>query len=236
MTKDLLFLIQQHHLPFKTVASDRLFYDRWNYCIGFYLEEVNSLRHGLDPEKITELLRQRDHWREKVRARWPQNNFIHTHTPITDTVRENVCAFAEFLQLTTEPYKMVVSVNRCWIYTNDVHLLERIDRLPFVQRSKFTRAEIVRPKNTIAVRNPQHQYRSYFRSVKLTQEEKHNLISFLAGQTAVRSSPALLEWAGNHFGRTQDYFFVDHDSELWLTMLSLVRPGLIRRTIQIIAK
>ena len=35
---------------------------------------------------------------------------------------------------------------------------------------------------------------------------------------------------------TRDYFFVDHDSLNWTTMLALVRPGLIRCTMDIIAK
>ncbi|CAB4137781.1 hypothetical protein UFOVP328_82 [uncultured Caudovirales phage] len=236
MTKELLFLIQQHHLPFKTVASDRWFYDHWQYCISFYLEEVNCLRGSLESADIQELLESRNRWREKVRSRWPHNNFVHTHRTITDDVQENVCAFAEFLKLTMEPYKMVVSVDRCWIYTNDTNLLERIDRLPMVRNSRFSRAQIVRPKNTIAMRKPQHEYRSYFRSVKLFAQEKQHLVDFLNSQTEVRTSPAFQDWANSPFNRTQDYFFVDHNSQQWLTMMSLVRPGLIRRTVQIIAK
>jgi hypothetical protein len=36
------------------------------------------------------------------------------------------------------------------------------------------------------------------------------------------------------FLRTQDYFFVDHDTASWSSMLSLVRPGIIRKTLQIV--
>jgi hypothetical protein len=49
-------------------------------------------------------------------------------------------------------------------------------------------------------------------------------------------SPALTEWIAEPFNRTQDYFFVDYNSESWLTMLGLIRPGLIRKTVQIVAK
>jgi hypothetical protein len=59
---------------------------------------------------------------------------------------------------------------------------------------------------------------------------------FLQGQDEVRISPALAEWVDTPFNRTQDYFFVDYNAETWLTMLSLVRPGLIRKTVQIVAK
>ena len=221
---------------FKPVASDRLFYDHWQYCIRFRLAEVNCLRYSLDIDKIDELLTRREVWRERVRQRWPQNNFVRPHSPITDTTREILYAFADFLKCTTEPYKMVISVNQCWIYSNSTNLLERIDRLPFVNNSKFTQSVIVRPRNTVAVRHPRHQYRSYFRATKLTDQEKDRILSFLQGQGDVRVSPALKDWIATPFNRTQDYFFVDYNAESWLTMLSLVRPGLIRKTVQIVAK
>jgi hypothetical protein len=235
MKKGLLSLIHQA-LPFKPVTSDRLFYDRWQYCIRFRLEEVNCLRYSLDAEKIDELLTRREMWRERVRQRWPQNNFVRPHSPITDTTREILYAFADFLKLSTDPYKMVISVDQCWIYSNSTNLLERINRLPFVRNSKFTEAVIVRPKNTVALKNPEHRYRSYFRAVKLTEPEQQGILTFLQGQTDIRTSPALSGWVAEPFYRTQDYFFVDYDSESWLTMMSLVRPGLIRKTVEIVAK
>jgi hypothetical protein len=190
----------------------------------------------LDAEKIDELLTRREVWRERVRQRWPQNNFVRPHPTITDTTRDVLYAFADFLKMSTDPYKMVISVNQCWIYSNSTNLLERIDRLPFVRNTKFTESVIVRPKNTVALKNPRHQHRSYFRTVKLTAQERQQIMTFLQGQHNVRISPALKEWMTTPFNRTQDYFFVDYDSESWLTMLGLVRPGLIRKTVQIVAK
>jgi hypothetical protein len=175
-------------------------------------------------------------WRERVRQRWPQNNFVRPHSPITDTTRETLYAFADFLKLSTDTYKMVISMNQCWIYSNSTTLLERIDRLPFVRNSKFTQAKIVRPRNTVALKTPTHKYRSYFRAVKLTGSEQQRILTFLQGQTDVRTSPALTQWIAEPFYRTQDYFFVDYNSESWHTMLSLVRPGLIRKTVQLVAK
>jgi hypothetical protein len=230
-----LFLIRQA-LPFKPVPSDRLFYDRWQYCISFRLDEVNCLRYSLDAEKIDELLTRREMWRERVRNRWPQNNFVRPHELITDTTREVLYAFADFLKMASDPYKMVISMNQCWIYSNSTLFLERIERLPFVNHSKFTEAVIVRPRDTVAVKHPNHNYRSYFRNTKLNNEEKDRILCFLQNQSDIRISPALTEWIVTPFNRTQDYFFVDYNTESWLTMLSLVCPGLIRKTVQIVAK
>jgi hypothetical protein len=175
-------------------------------------------------------------WRDRVRTRWPQNNFVRGHDAITDTTREILYAFADFLQQVTDPYKMVISVNQCWIYSNNPNLLERIDRLPFVNHSKLTQSVIVRARNTVALKNPRHEYRSYFRNAKLTLEEKDRLLNFFNNQSNIRISPALQQWIAEPFNRTQDYFFVDYNNVAWLTMLSLVRPGLIRKTSRLVAK
>ena len=221
---------------FKPVASDRLFYDHWQYCIRFRLDEVSALRDSLDPEEIDAVLTRRSVWCDRVRTRWPQNNFVRGHDAITDQTRENLYAFADFLQQTQDPYKMVISVNQCWIYSNNANLLERIDRLPFVNHAKFTQSVIVRARNTVALKNPQHQHRSYFRAIKLNPGEKDQLINFFNAQSDIRISPAMAKWLLTPFSRTDDYFFVDYNGSTWLTMLALVRPGLIRRTVQIVAK
>jgi hypothetical protein len=221
---------------FKPVSSDRLFYDHWQYCIRFRLDEVSALRASMDFQEIDAALKRRSVWRERVRRRWPQNNFVRGHDAITDQTREDLYAFADFLQQVTDPYKIVISMNQCWIYSNHANLLERIGRLPFVNCTKFTESVIVRAKNTVALKNPQHQYRSYFRTTKLTTAEKDRILTFLQGQADVRISPALVEWIATPFDRTQDYFFVDYNTESWLTMLGLIRPGLIRKTVQIVAK
>ena len=50
----------------------------------------------------------------------------------------------------------------------------------------------------------------------------------------MRLAPSLVSWMDQPYLRTQDYFFVDHDSEAWPTMLALVQPGVIRKTQQIV--
>ena len=224
-----------HPQSFKPTASDRLFYDHWQYCVRFRLSEVSALRDSLDLDRIEQVLNSRQLWRERVRTRWPHNNFVRGHDAITAYTRENLYAFADFLQRVEDPYKMVISVDQCWIYSNNPILLERIGRLPFVSSVKYTRADVVRARGTITLKNPKHEYRSYFRSVKLTSTEKNQIDDFLK-QQAVKISPGLQTWINSPFERTQDYFFVDYNGSSWLTMLSLIRPGLIRKTVEIVAK
>jgi hypothetical protein len=221
---------------FKPVKSDRLFYDQWQYCVSFRLDEVSALRNSLDPADIADVLDSREKWRTRVRERWPHNNFVRGHDAITDRTREDLYAFADFLSLIEESYKMVISVNQCRVYSNSAILLERMGRLPFVHLPNYTESKIIRARNTLTLVNPLHEYRSYFRNTKLSTDEKNHLMDFLNGQKDVRKSPGLQQWIDQPFNRTQNYFFIDYNGSSWLTMLSLVRPGLIRRTVQIVAK
>ena len=109
-----------------------------------------------------------------------------------------------------------------------------LDQFDFLTKKYYSQAKVDRPKNTIKLKNPKHQFRSYFKITKLTDVQKTHLTGFLLNQKTVRLSPALDEWIVGAFNRTQDYFFIDHNEMSWLTMLSLVRPGLIRKTQQII--
>jgi hypothetical protein len=153
---------------------------------------------------------------------------------ITDATVENLHTLAEVLITASVGFKLVVSSFTSYLYTNDLALIDRVSKLPGVSNLEYSQAVVNRPKNTIQLRDPRHQWRSYFKIGKLTTEQKTQLVNFLASQSDIRISPALTQWIDLKFTRTQDYFFVDYNTVSWLTMLSLVTPGLIRKTLQII--
>jgi hypothetical protein len=227
-------------LRFKTVGKDRLFYDQFEYCIGFYLDEVSVLRE-LDHARIDDLIQRRKAWREVAQQRWltgqrPHSTIISRRwRDITDQTQADLHSLAAMLLTTVASYKLVVSVNQGYVYTSDLSLIDQLDRMPELSLKTYARAEIVRAKNTVQLKNPRHEYRTYFRAIKLSAAEKQVLIAFLQNQQGhIRMSPGLKNWVNDSFTRTQDYFFVDHNTQSWLSMLSLVRPGITRKTLQII--
>lgn len=230
-------------LKFKSVAKDRLFYNRFEYSISFTLDEASCLR-DLSHAEIDATIERRREWREIALQRWhktgtilgqrPQNILGRRRKEITDTTVENLHTLAELFLTTGADFKLVVSVNQGHVYTNNLAFIQQIDQFDFLTQKYCSQAKINRPANTIQLKNPRHQYRSYFKITKLSDEQKTYLTGFLLNQKTVRMSPALDEWIVGPFNRTQDYFFVDHNELSWLTMLSLVRPGLIRKTQQII--
>ena len=220
---------------FKPVVKDRLFYDRYEYCIRFHLEEVNCLR-TLDHAHIDRMIERRIAWRriDQTLSRPQITQLSNQSNKITEATVENLHTLANVLLTTPATFKLVVSVFTGYVYTNDLTLIDQLAKLPGMLNIEYNQAVVGRAKNTVALKNPQHQWRSYFKINKLSTEQKTHLKNFLANQPAVRTSPALQQWMDAKLIRTQDYFFIDYNETAWLTMLSLVQPGLIRKTLQIV--
>jgi hypothetical protein len=161
--------------------------------------------------------------------------FINNWNEITETTVANLHALTEILLTAPEEFKLVVSVNQAHVYTNDLILINRLDRMPQLRYKTYSQAQVVRPKNTVKLKKSPHQFRTYLKTYNLTAQQKDYLENFLISQiNHVRVSPALQRWIDQPFTRLQDYFFADHDTETWVTMLNLVVPGIVRKTMHII--
>jgi hypothetical protein len=220
---------------FKPVVKDRLFYDRFEYCIRFHLEEVSCLR-TLDHAHIDRIIERRIAWRriDQTLSRPQITQLSNQSNKITEATVENLHTLADVLLTTPATFKLVVSVFTGYVYTNDLTLIDQLAKLPGMSRIEYNQAVVGRAKNTVVLKNPQHQWRSYLKINKLSIEQKTHLKNFLANQPAVRASPALQQWMDAKLITTHDYFFIDYNETSWLTMLSLVQPGLIRKTLQIV--
>lgn len=225
---------------FKSINKDRLFYDRFRYCVSFYLDEVNCLR-VLDHAHIDDMLQRRQQWREIAQQRWSTGKKMHgvimrrRYNSITENTVNDLHVLAEVLLTTSHEFKLVVSVNQGYVYTDSLLLVDQLCDMEQLSHVTLSQAHVTRPKNTVVCKRSAFAFRSYLKNIKLSAEQKHQLTDFLAGQKDhVRLSPGLLRWVDQPFTRTQDYFFVDHSTETWLTMLNLVQPGLIRKTMHII--
>jgi hypothetical protein len=211
--------------------------------MSFYLAEVSALK-TLDHAYINVIINRLKLWREVAQQRWTgtpggvksrQTIVGRRWKEITDDTVKDLHELADILIKTSIDHKFVTSVNHAYVYTNSITLFKRIVKLNNMQAIGYSEAVINRPKDTIKLANPKYPYRSYLKSVKLSPKEKENIINFFNNQQDyIRISPALVKWLLAPFHRTQDYFFIDYDSESWMLMLSLIKPGLIRKTVNII--
>lgn len=229
------------NLKFKTVTSDQLFYGLYQYSASFQLQECWVFRYTLEHDQIDERLTRQQEWREKMRQRWPSDQMNRYHSMIDDITRANTHVMADFITAIKDPYKIIIENKVMRIYTNDLALINQIDQLTYVQKKRYAQAVVNRPKDTIRLKKSKHQLRSYFKETRISPEDKQAIAQFLAGQKDVRVGAGLQAWLDEKRSIyitkwTRDYFFVDYTNPSWLTMLNLVRPGLIRKTVAIIAK
>lgn len=204
--------------------------------MGFTLAEANVLR-GLSHNLIDARLDQRIEWRETARKRWHASIPSSGWNEITAQVRSDLHQVCSIVLDSEIDCKLIVSLHVGWVYTNQPELIDQLRALRCLSSKTYTQAVINRAKNTIALRKSQYQNRAYFYPLKLTHQQKQNLSNFLDNQQEhIRISPSLKTWANGAYLRTQEYFFIDYTNEQWLTMLSLVCPGLIRKTLKIVTK
>ena len=230
-------------LKFNSIAKDRLFYDHWRYCISFHLDEVSCLKE-LNHDYINSIIERRKEWREMSRLRLGRQSgktgiatiMGKRWRDITETTELNLHQLADELIHSKALFKLVTSVDQGWVYTNDLALIETLNEDHELKYKQLSEAVIDRPKNSIKLKESKYTHRSYFRVAKLTAKEKDNIINFFVNQLDyIRVSPALTDWTDSALTRTQDYFFVDHTGDDWLLMLALIKPGLIRKTVDIIS-
>lgn len=233
-------------IDYKLVNRDRLFYDKYEYCAAFTLAEANALDE-LDHVHIDYILRRRDEWRHDYQHQWSSvytsgttltadiDHFLNRWAPITKETYRDLHNIADFLLLQKADYRLVTTSNTGRIYTNDPDFVKKINKRPELHDKVFTRAHVTRPRGTIALKKPIHTHRSYFKYTALTQAEKDRISKFLQlNAESIRPSPSVSWWLTKHGFALQDHWFIDHDGDSWLMMLSLIKPGIVRKTLDII--
>lgn len=217
-------------LTFNNVSKDRLFYDQYRYCMQGRLREAGCLRR-LDHASIDHVVSVRREWVGRLQ------DYYSANRAITDDVVTNLHNMCDVLTRTKRQHKLVIEHSHVRIYTNEPELFDDItDQVPGFKYPVYTQAVIDRPRNTICLKESAYTHRTYLRSVVVNDQQKRSISNLLRNQEGIRLSPGLRDWTLNTNWRTwtEAYYFVDHNDTGWMTMLSLVYPGMIKNTIQII--
>ena len=222
----------------KIVKRDSLFYERYEYCLRFIVHYAGAIR-DLSFENL-----QQDLDRVKSRIDYRLKNYSSTHQPqLTFRYNESHQYLSVMVRQLHEmsDFKLVIGYDTVYIYSNNRRELDTIiDNLPYQGRSvfpKMSRARITHAPNTVIVQSSPHLYRSYFRQIVLNDTEREHVRNWLLNQgDAVRLSPGLMTWCNSVQNHTRMYgnYFFDHNEPRLLSMFSLVRPGLIKRTKDIV--
>ena len=210
-----------------------LYYDQYEWCITINISEASCLRY-LGSTQFESAIRNAKHWAEN--DRWTDRAWsITKETALRET--RNV------LLTETAPFKTVVSFNTVCIYTNRQGLAKRLVNLgnDGVHMRLVRQAVLTRPANVVQLRESKYAYRTYLRERRINLDQRNMLANFLnSRRDTLRVSSALDDWVNGKFigyirnhSYSRAHYFVDHDHPNEGTMLSLVLPGIVRKTMPI---
>jgi hypothetical protein len=209
-----------------------LFYDQYRWCITINISEASCLRY-LGSAQFESAIRNAKYWAEN--DRWTDRTWTMTKETALRETRDVLLA-------ETQPFKTVVSFNTVSIYTNRRKLADRLIDLgnDGVHLRLVREAVISKPAGVIQLQESKYAYRTYFRERKYTRDQRDMLKNFLdSRRDTLRVSPALNDWINGNVGYilnlnySRSHYFVDHDHPNEGTMLSLVMPGIVRKTMPI---
>jgi hypothetical protein len=218
-------------IQLETVQRSGPWFGDYRYSISFVVQEASGLRQ-MNHTKIDQFVYNVRKWDSNQFKRRPGNR-------MSDDCAATLHQMCAFFLAQTARKKIVIAGSMIYVYTNDVTLIESICDLPWVVPST-TRVSTITLAGTagaVTLKSPDHAWRTYFKNRYFTHAVGAAMRDFLQAQEGIRLSPALTDYWDRQKSPmfSLSYFFVDHDSPSTMSMLGLIAPGLVRKTVPIIA-
>jgi hypothetical protein len=228
-----------------TESRSSLYYGLYKYAISWTQDEIGCVR-SLDQNKMLSHIRVRMDYEHRRNSQYnPAGGFGHSR--FTTRCRSNLESARAFLAAETEPKKLVFCNNTITVYTNDAGLHNRLIDYEWAGRVYYRQAALDLPADTILLKNPQYQYRTYFRGRTFGKQQKARLTTWIQTQgkeiAASKSLRTFLEiepkptrtlWWRND--NTESYYYIEHNSLQYETLLSMICQCMVRKTLAIVKK
>lgn len=219
----------------KTIGRDKLYFDLYEYCVHFKMQEVTAIKLS-SHAKIDEYLNLQQ-WRRKINhgGSWRWQTFGH---PITETSIKNCHTAHNCLKTIAEDYKLITSYDYGYLYLKDLEGAVNFLDSPGITVKVVNKVVLDRPKDSMIIKSAKHHFRTYFKNQKIEIEEKQNLISFLRDRPDIRLSPGMQEWISKYSNHKYvcDNYFIDHNDDGFLTLLCLVSSIKIKKTVTLLTE
>ena len=210
----------------KTARRNSLFYNQYRYCVTWHIKHAHMLR-VLDPEQI----KQRIEYRNGTTYQPFKNSRVMEDQAVT------LLEACDYLSSRPNPFRKNVSTGIIWFYTNHP---EDFDRLAAFENStveNISEADVCLKPGVVTLTRPRHQYRTYFRERWLSSDQVTAIKRYFSARPSqFRLSPGfrmLIE--GTRAWMTANHF-VDHDEPQADFMINLACPGIVRKTLPIVAR
>jgi hypothetical protein len=213
----------------KKETRSSLYFNEYKHCLKFYLPNVYALRY-------------RSHWKiDQILEYNAKRNFNWggSWRSLEDEFSRDSEELHELLYLIediAESCKLTVQRHHGYLYTNDCSVIETVSDLEYISNIQCKSVELT-AAGTMKLKNPQHDYRTYFKSQRIQQEDKTRLAQFINAQTAIRPGPGFKDFLDSwtNYCYVQQNHFLDHNDMGVLTMLQLVCPIKIKKTLELIS-
>lgn len=224
----------------KSVDRNSLYHNAFQYSVSGHLFEAACLRrYGSAPDthraldqRITHAKNVRRHpnyggsWRISDRTR-----------DITEKDATALHCFLDWHLQDKQPHKLSISTHWIDIFVNDVESLYDEEFFGFLQDVQIKRANVCIAENTILLRNPEHSFRIMFRDRRLDSDQRNKLREFIANQSnEIRINPAFADWLKADYHYIFSSFFIDCNNRGYETLLQLLIPGIVRKTLHILPR
>ena len=151
----------------------------------------------------------------------------------------------QITQLGTE-FKRVCSWASMHFYSNNAGLFDCLNKLPAIKVIDYRTAKVTLEKDRLLLKNPRYKYRSYLRELPVDVKKAQEFLQFVTCRSdylnldsgsmrrLTLAKTSLLTRASLYpFAR---HSYIQHNSLMDLTMIEMVMPGLIRKTLTVEAK
>ena len=208
------------------VARSSLYFHQWQYVILFILPEASFLRE-LRHERIDQTIRYRNEWLGR-------RGGARQITPEMQQVLHTAC---DYLLTRAHPYKKVVCGNGIWLYTNNPEDFADIESIPTGDILYINQAQVTLTPDAVTLKNPRHAFRTYFRERWLSNDELDALRRYFDTRRAMfRQGPGFARLVQGRRMWLMANYFVDHDEPNADFLINLAVPGIVRKTMPIIAR
>lgn len=234
----------------KADPRSTLYYNQFEYAISWNQAEISCVQ-SLNQKKMLHSIKLRKEYEQAYHSWSPVSRPLHWVSPdsvtrYTEECCNNLESVRALLAAEPEPKKLVFNRDYVAVYTNDLGLRDRVvANCPWVTAMLVRRAELLIPVDTVLLKNPVHLYRTYLRSRVINKQQRESLSRWVDTQqpdiTVSKSlknflSPVQRGFSHLRSNMVESYYYIEHDSLQYETMMSLVCPGLVRKTMSVMKK
>lgn len=215
------------------IGRDKFYFDQYEYCVQFYLQDCAAIR-AKDHQHIDDYM-EGQQWRRQINhgGSWRWESY---RQPITPTTIKNCHTAHDNLKTINTKYKLIVSYDYGYLYLNSIQDADTFIKSPGLKVEMIKQVIVNRPKGSIIIKSAKHDFRTYFKNQRVEHDQKDILVNFLKGRKDIRLGPALTEWTLNNYRYVCDNYFIDHNDDGFLTMLALVSPIKIKKTLTLLTE